>query len=137
VRTYERRPIGHSLEVHGANRHISKQSATPEKNAQRSYQGCQTQCATTVAKFEAGEFGVKTAGRWPARVAELAGAHELSERLSSLMWTDEQRQRSPMPQDLGNLYIEADETIGNFLRSNEVTQASWFRCLEELRDGRR
>jgi hypothetical protein len=66
-----------------------------------------------------------------ARIAELAGAHELSERFSSLTWTDEQRQRSPMPRDLDNLYIEADETIGDFLRSNEVTQASWFRCLEE------
>ena len=70
MRTYERRPIGHSLEVHGANRHISKQLATPEKNAQRSHQGCQTQCAITVAKFEAGEFGIKTAGRWPARSTE-------------------------------------------------------------------
>src|SRR5262245_40339462 len=66
-----------------------------------------------------------------ARITELAGAHELSECLSSLTWTDEQRQRSPMAQDLGNLYIEADETIGDFLRSNEITQASWFRCLEE------
>ena len=66
-----------------------------------------------------------------ARIAEVAGTHALSERLSSLTWTDEHRQRSPMPQDLGNLYIEADETIGDFLRSNEVTQASWFWCLKE------
>jgi hypothetical protein len=66
-----------------------------------------------------------------ARITELAGAHELSKRLSSLTWTDQQREHSSMPQDLGDLCIEVDETIGDFLRANEVTQASWFRCLEE------
>jgi hypothetical protein len=66
-----------------------------------------------------------------ARITELAGAHELSKRLSSLTWTDQQREHSSMPQDLGDLCIEVDESIGDFLRANEVTQASWFRCLEE------
>jgi len=68
-----------------------------------------------------------------ARIAGLAGAHDLRAHLSSLttVWTDEHRQRSPMPQDLSSLDIDVYETIGDFFRSNEVTQASWLWCLQE------
>src|SRR5262245_36847870 len=68
-----------------------------------------------------------------ARIAQLADAGDVRERLSSLavVWADEHRQLGSMPQDIDNLDIETYETIGDFLRSNEVTQASWLWCLEE------
>jgi hypothetical protein len=68
-----------------------------------------------------------------ARIAELAGALELRERLSSLtmVWIDEDRQRGPMPQDSSDLNIEIYGTIGDFLRHDEDAQTPWFYCLKE------
>jgi hypothetical protein len=68
-----------------------------------------------------------------AGIAELAGAYELRERLSSLttVWIDEHRQRGPMPEDASDLDIETYETIGDFLGANEDAQAPWFYCLKE------
>jgi hypothetical protein len=59
-----------------------------------------------------------------AGIAELAGARELREHLSSLttVWIDEHRQRGPTPQDSSNLDIEIYETIGDFLIRNEDAQ---------------
>src|SRR5262249_34119765 len=73
-----------------------------------------------------------------APIAGLAGAQDLRAHLSSLttVWTDEHRQRSPMPQDLSSLDIDVYETIGDFFRSNEVTQASWLWCFQEAVVGR-
>jgi len=67
-----------------------------------------------------------------ARIAELAGAHELYKRLSSLptVWTDEHRQRGPMPQDSSGLDNEIHEIIGDFL-DDENARAPWFYCLKE------
>lgn len=68
-----------------------------------------------------------------ARIAGLAGAADLRERLSSLatVWVDEHRQRGPMmAPDSSNLDIEIYETIGDFLALNQDSQ-TWFRCLEE------
>ena len=68
-----------------------------------------------------------------AGIAELAGAHELRERLSSLttVWIDEHGQRGPMPLDSSDLDIEIYETIGDFLRSNKDVETPWFYCLQE------
>jgi hypothetical protein len=68
-----------------------------------------------------------------ARIAELAGASKLHERLSSLttVWIDEHRQSGPMPGESTDLNIEIYETIGDFVGANEDVQASWFRCLKE------
>jgi hypothetical protein len=65
-----------------------------------------------------------------ARIAQLAGARELCERLSSLpvVWTAEHSY--PMPRDSCGLDIEIHETIGDFL-DGEDTQAPWFDCLKE------
>ena len=68
-----------------------------------------------------------------AGIAELAGARELRERLSSLttVWIDKHRHRDPMPQDSSDLDIEIYETIGDFLILNEDGQTPWFYCLKE------
>src|SRR5262249_15453564 len=68
-----------------------------------------------------------------AGIADLAGAHELRERLSSLktVWIDERRKHGPMPQDSSDLDIEIYETIGDFLVLNEDAQTPWFYCLKE------
>lgn len=68
-----------------------------------------------------------------ARIAGLAGANGLRQRLSSLTttWSDEERQLSPMPQDSSDLDIEVYETVGDFHGLNEDTQVPWFHCLKE------
>src|SRR5262249_26667366 len=68
-----------------------------------------------------------------ARLAGLAGAHDLRKRLSSLttVWIDEHRDQGPMPQDASDLEIEISETIGDFLVLNEDIQTPWFSCLKE------
>jgi hypothetical protein len=67
-----------------------------------------------------------------AEIAELAGARELRERLSSLttVWIEEHQQRGPMPQDSSDLDIEIYETIGDFLVLNH-DETPWFYCLKE------
>jgi hypothetical protein len=42
------------------------------------------------------------------------------------VWTDEHRQRGPMPQGSSDLDIEIYETIGDFLGHDEDAQAPWF-----------
>jgi hypothetical protein len=68
-----------------------------------------------------------------ARIADLAGACELRERLSSLtaVWIDEHRERAPMPQDSSDLELEIYDTIGDFLIDNIAAQTPWFYCLKE------
>ncbi len=68
-----------------------------------------------------------------ARIAGLAGAHRLRERLSSLtaVWSDDEQQRNPVPQDSSDLDIEVYETIGDFLGPSQDAQAPWFGCLKE------
>lgn len=67
-----------------------------------------------------------------AAIAELAGAHELRERLSSLrtLWADETPQRDPMQQS-NDFDIEIYETISDYLDSNKDVDAPWFYCLSE------
>jgi hypothetical protein len=64
-----------------------------------------------------------------ARIAGLAGAHELQKGLSSLR-TEWSGEHYPMPQGSTGLNVEVYETIGGFL-DGEDAQAPWFYCLKE------
>jgi hypothetical protein len=68
-----------------------------------------------------------------ARIAGLAGAQELHERLSSLttVWIDNDRERGPMPQDLSSLDIGVYETIGDFIENSAEPRLPWFDCPQE------
>jgi hypothetical protein len=68
-----------------------------------------------------------------ARIAEIAGARKLRERLSSLaaVWIDGHPQHGSMPQESNGLGIEIYETIADFLESNNDVEAPWFYCLSE------
>jgi hypothetical protein len=64
-----------------------------------------------------------------ARIAGLAGAHELQMGLSSLRM-ESSGEHYPMPQGSTSVNVEVYEIIGGFL-DTEDAQASWFYCLKE------